>query len=102
MNRGTLAGIVAVSLIVSALLLGYIYLTRTSSGYRMQQFQSTISFFEDRIEALERQRDLLRDSAASLEDQAAALNKRVEQVDIEIQNMRTRLVSERKEAKTPF
>lgn len=102
MNRNALGGIVAFSLIITALMLGYIFLARTSSGYRMEHFTSTMSFFEDRIGALERQRSLLKESAAALEEQSALLKKRVGQIDVEIENMSTRLKEERQDAKTPF
>lgn len=98
MKRSALGGIVAVSLILTALLLGYLYYARTSSGYRMEQHRYTMDFFDDRISSLERQRDLLRESAASLEEQAGVLNKRIQQIDVEIQNMRGRIDSEKKEA----
>lgn len=102
MKRSALGGIVAVSLILTALLFGYLYYARTSSGYRMQQHRYTMDFFDDRISSLERQRDLLRESAESLEEQAGVLNKRIQQIDVEIQNMRGRIDSEKKEAGTSF
>ena len=48
MNRNALGGIVALSLIVTALMLGYIFVARTSSGYRLEHFSSTMTFFEER------------------------------------------------------
>ena len=102
MKRSALGGIVAVSLILTALLLGYLYYARTSSGYRMQQHRYTMDFFDDRISSLERQRDLLRESTASLEEQTGVLNKRIQQIDVEIQNMRGRIDSEKKESGTSF
>jgi hypothetical protein len=102
MNRNALGGIVALSLIVTALMLGYIFVARTSSGYRMEHFSSTMAFFEERRDALERQRGLLQESAAALEEQSALLKKRVGQIDAEIENMSTRLKAERQDARTPF
>jgi len=102
MNRNALGGIVAISLIITALMIGYIFLARTNTDYRMEQFTSTMSFIEDRIDALERQRGLLKESASALEEQSLLLKKRVGQIDAEIENMSTRLKAGIKEAKTPL
>lgn len=102
MKRSALGGILTVTLVMTVLLLGYLYLSRTSSGYRMQKHQYTMSFFGDRIDALGKQRDLLLESASDLEEQANLLRKRIHMMDVEIDNMRERLFSEKKDSRTPF
>ena len=101
-KKSALGGILAVTLVLTVLLLGYLFLSRTSSGYRIQKHQYAMSFFEDRIGALEKQRDLLEESASSLEEEAALLRKRIGMLEVEVENMRARLRSEKEEAGTPF
>jgi len=101
-KRSALGGILTVTLVMTVLLLGYLYLSRTSSGYRMQKHQYTMSFFGDRIDALGKQRDLLLESASDLEEQATVLRKRIHMMDVEIDNMRERLRSEKKDSRAPF
>ncbi len=102
MKKSALGGILTVTLVMTVLLIGYLYLSRTSSGYRMQKHQYTMGFFGDRIDALGKQRDLLLESASDLEEQANLLRKRIHMMDVEIDNMRDRLVTERKDSRTPF
>jgi len=88
MKRNILAGLIAILLVFSSVLVLYLFVARTTSGHTQQQFNETVRFLGERIDGLERQRDLLAEAAASLEQESAGLRKRVQQIDAEIQNMR--------------
>lgn len=102
MKKSVLGGIVSVLLIMTAVLIMYIFVTRTTSSFRLQEFDTTVAFMVDRIDALEKQRDLLKGSAAAIEKETAVLNKRVRQIDIEIQSMRDLVSSAKTAVKHPL
>ena len=93
MKKGYVAGLITVLLVLSSALVLYIFVARTSSGQKTTQFSETVRFLGERVDSLERQRDLLAESASSLEEQAAALKKRVRLIDAELRNMREILAS---------
>lgn len=93
MKKEYVAGLIAVLLVLSSTLALYIFVARTSSGQKATQFSDTVRFLGERVDSLERQRDLLAESASSLEEQATALKKRVRSIDAEIRNMREMLAS---------
>ena len=66
----------------------YLFVARSTSSFRLQEYGTTVAFMADRIDALEKQRDLLKGSTAALEKEMGVLNKRVRQIDIEIQGMK--------------
>jgi len=93
MKKEYVAGLIAILLVLSSVLVLYIFVARTSSGQKVSRFTDTVRFLGERVDSLERQRDLLAESASSLEEQAAELKKRVRLIDAEILNMREMLAS---------
>ena len=102
MKKSALDGVVAVLLIATAILLLYIFVVRTGSTYRLQQHNGTVVFLEDRISAFQEQRDLMRESSRAIEKDLALLNQRIQQLDVEIENMRSHLTSSKKSMKAPL
>jgi hypothetical protein len=102
MKRNIIAGLVAILLVFSSVLVLYLFVARTTSGHTQHRFNETVRFLGDRIDGLERQRDLLADAAGSLEQESAGLRKRVQQIDVEIQNMREILSSAKTSGRTPL
>ncbi len=101
-KRTVLGGIVSVLLIVTAILVMYLFVARTTSSFRIREFDNTVAFMSDRIDALEKQRDLLKSSAAAVEKEMAVLNKRVRQIDVEIQSMKDLVGSAKTSIRYPF
>ena len=101
-KRTVLGGIVSVLLIVTAVLVMYLFVARTTSSFRIREFDNTVAFMADRIDALEKQRDLLKSSAAAVEKEVAVLNKRVRQIDVEIQSMKDLVGSAKTSTRYPF
>jgi hypothetical protein len=102
MKRSVLGGIVSVLLIVTAVLVMYLFVARSTSSFRLQEYGTTVSFMADRIDALEKQRDLLKGSTAALEKEMGILNKRVRQIDIEIQSMKDLVGSAKSSIRHPL
>jgi cytoskeletal protein RodZ len=102
MKRTVLGGIVSVLLVVTAILVMYLMVARTTSGFRLREFDKTVAFMSDRIDALEKQRDLLKGSAAALEKEIAVLNKRIRQTDVEIQSMKDLVSSAKTSIRYPL
>ena len=102
MKRTVLGGIVSVLLIMTAVLVMYLLVARTTSSFRLQEFNTTVAFMADRIDALEKQRDLLKSSAAAIEKEVAVLNKRVRQIDVEILSMKDLVSSAQTSTKHPL
>ena len=93
MKKNIVAGLVAILVVFSSVLVLYLLVNRTTSGHTQRQFHETVRFMGERIDSLERQRDLLAEAASSLEEESAGLRKRVQLIDAEIQNMRELLGS---------
>lgn len=93
MKKEYVAGLIAVLLVLSSALVMYIFVARTSSGQKVSQFSDTVRFLGERVDNLEKQRDLLAESASTLEEQASELKKRVRLIDAEVRNMREMLAS---------
>jgi outer membrane murein-binding lipoprotein Lpp len=102
MKKAVLGGIVSVLLIVTAVLAMYLLVAKSTSSFRLQEFDTTVAFMADRIDALEKQRDLLRSSAAAMEKEVGVLNKRVRQIDVEIQSMKDLVGSAKTSIKDPL
>ena len=102
MKKTVLGGIVSVLLIMTAVLVMYLFVARTTSSFRLQEFDTTVAFMADRIDALEKQRDLLKSSAAVIEKETAVLNKRVRQIDVEILSMKDLVSSAKTSRKHPL
>ena len=102
MKKTVLGGIVPVLLIMTAVLVMYLLVARTTSSFRLQEFDTTVAFMADRIDALEKQRDLLKSSAAVIEKETAVLNKRVRQIDVEILSMKDLVSSAQTSTKQPL
>jgi hypothetical protein len=100
MKKSIIAGFVAVLAVFSSVLVLYLFVARTTSGHRQHEFSETVRFLGERVDSLERQRDLLAEAAASLEQESVGLRKRVQQIDAEIQNMRQILGSAKVSSRT--
>jgi len=109
MKKNILGAVIFFSLLALAALSIYIFVARTSSGHRLEEFQRTASFLEERISSLERQRDLLGETATALDGQAVALQeqsrelaRRIVQIDTEISSMRDLIGGARNSVGTPL
>lgn len=114
MKKNILGASVFFSLLALAALSVYIYAARTGSGQRLRDFNRTAGFLEERVAALEKQRDLLSETAIALDGQASTLlsqseslrhqaeelSRRVRQIDGEITIMAD-LIGSAREAVRP-
>ena len=101
MKRGVLGAMVTVLLFLSAGLVIYVIAARTTSSYQLQQFDTTVGFLSDRVAALEKQRDLLDESATAMESHLTTMKKRIHQIDVEIGSMSELVGSAGKSVRTP-
>jgi hypothetical protein len=109
MKKNVIGVVIFFSLLALAGLSMYIYAARTGSGYRMKEFHRTAGHLEDRISALEKQRDLLGETVTALEGQADAilahsqeLSRRIGQIDSELSNMKDLIGGAKKSVRTPI
>ena len=102
MNRSVLGGIIAFALVLAAALVMTVYAGRLSSGHRLRQYSDSFNVIEERVDALDKQRLLLEDSAVAMEKEASVLRKRAGQIEAEIRNMRDLISTGRKDVRAPF